>query len=145
MPMRRSGVRIVARWSVLAGVLGCALSASADEPSAVLKTIQGTVSAVNRIGIAVEFARTETASQEMYLPFSPKTKLQGLRDLKELQLGDLVVVEYEEQPIKDEQGQYSKSARKAVGVTFVSAAPPPVPERAGASPVATSEEAAHES
>ena len=99
-------------------LIGGSASAETDEQVTV-KQLQGTVSAVNAQGIAVEFARTKTTSKEMYLPFVPQVRVQGVRRVTELQPGDTVSVEYREVTSKDEHGEYTKVNRMASGITLI--------------------------
>ena len=99
------------------------MAAEVAEEHASLKHVEGTVSAVNAHGIAVETDKTDTTSQEMYLPFAKGLRLQGVKSLRELQSGDAVSVEYREAMIKDERGEYSKVNRSATTVTRVAPAP----------------------
>jgi len=104
--------------------------AEAEASHTAFKLIQGTVSAVSRHGVAVEQARGEqTASDEMYLPFAPQLKLQGVQSAAEIHPGDTVLVEYQETLLKDEAGASTKSSRVAVRVALVSRAPAPLPSQ----------------
>ena len=58
--------------------------------------ITGTVSAVSKQGIAVEYSRTSEGNFEMYLPLGDKVKLERLNSLEELKAGDTVKVRYEQ-------------------------------------------------
>ena len=104
-----------------------ALAALAETGTSFFKLLKGTVSAVNKHGIAVEDTRTETSATETYLPFAPDLKLQGLKSVTELQPGDMVLVEYRETQVKDESGQPTKSTRVAVRVSLVTRAPEQTP------------------
>jgi len=112
--------------SASSGTVACA---EAEGSTTLFKRLQGTVSAVNSQGIAVEHERTKTASSEMYFPFDPQVKLQGVRAVKEIQPGDTVLVEYRETRLKDEQGKCTRSARVAVRVALVSRVPQQLPEQ----------------
>ena len=122
------------------GVLACvtaappAHAASEAEPARkdVVKQVQGSVSAVNAHGIAVERARTERQSEEMYLPFGPQMQWQGVRGPAELGAGDTVLVRYRETLLKDADGKLTRPARTASGVALVARAPaaPDAPDAA---------------
>jgi len=86
--------------------------------------VTGTVSAVNKMGIAVEYSRTRTGSSEMYLPLSDRVRLERLRSLAELQPGATVKVRYEQvykEGEKEDQQIILKTV--ATAVSLVRSAP----------------------
>lgn len=87
--------------------------------------VTGTVSAVNKVGIAVEHSRTRTGASEMYLPFSAHVKLERLRSLAELQLGATVKVRYE-QVYKEGEKEDQQTILKTVAthISLIRSAPP---------------------
>ena len=93
------------------------------EERVIVKQVQGVVSAVSSQGIAVEYARTKVASQEMYLPFVPQVRVQGVKRVTDLQVGDTVAVEYREVASEDEHGEYTKINRVATGIALIARAP----------------------
>jgi len=71
--------------------------------------VTGTVSAVNKMGIAVEYSRTRTGSSEMYLPLSDRVRLERLRSLAELQPGATVKVRAQHRTRSDSTSVFSQS------------------------------------
>ena len=106
------------------------MAADAVKPkeAVVTKVIQGTVSAINRQGIAVEYDRADTGGLEMYLPFDQKVQVRGAKDVTDIHDGDAVIVEYQELPMKDEAGKVMGSRRIAVKIGLLKRAPAPAPE-----------------
>lgn len=67
-----------------------------EEGKVEYKEVTGTVSAVSKQGIAVEYSRTLEGSFEVFLPLGDKVKLERLNSLAELKPGDTVKVRYEQ-------------------------------------------------
>jgi hypothetical protein len=130
--MLRARAGWIGAWVVLC-VAATVSSVTADEPSpsetALFKLVQGVVSAVGPQGIAVETRQGEDAGPEMYLPFDTGLKLQGVVQVRDIQSGDHVVVEYRESARKSDSGEMRVS-RVAVRVTLMKRAPPVLEEPA---------------
>lgn len=60
------------------------------------KTITGTVVAVTKRSLSLEYQRDSTESYEMLLPFGPHMRFERLHDPKELKRGDTVTVGYQQ-------------------------------------------------
>ena len=108
-----------------------------NEPQGTIvqKMIQGTVSAINRQGVAVEFGHAQTGAVEMYLPFDKKLQVSGAKDVTDIHEKDTILVEYQELPMKDETtGKVIGSSRVAVKIGLLKRAPPPAPEPAEETP-----------
>ena len=93
------------------------------------KTLTGYVSGVGPRFIAVEYPQdaAKGIGREMALPVAEKAQLQGVKALKDFQLGDRVTVEYQETAFKDDTEDVLKSKRVATKITLVKAAPPQKP------------------
>ena len=101
--------------------------------STTLKSTEGVVTAVDKRGIAVEHETQQGGAAEMYLPFDPALRLQGLKALGDLQAGDTARVDYRE--TTEQTGNESKTSRVATRVLLVrravvEAAPPAEAEAA---------------
>lgn len=85
--------------------------------------ITGTVSAVSKQGIAVEYARTRTSSSEMFLPLSDHVRLVRIGDLSQLRAGDTVTVRYEQAYKDDKEGKRTVLNTTATEVALMRRAP----------------------
>ena len=124
-------------WSrVLPGlllVLSCGLwmsaaNAATDEVAQELveyKTVQGQVSGVSATFVAVEYDRDAKSGEvfEMAFPVDDAAKLERIKRLQELKLGDTVLIEYRETMLKDEQGEYAPAKRVATKIALLRTAP----------------------
>ncbi len=129
--MTRSGAQRFAAFIMLCLMADAAPAAYAESQpgqTSTLEQVEGVVSAVGAGGIAVEYARTETSSKEMYLPFDKALELRGARTVQDLQPGDTVLVDYRQTVIKNSFDEGIASSRVAVRVSRLAAAPPQAPE-----------------
>ena len=116
-------------WVLSHLFVGTTAIADTDSEEVSLKLVEGTVSAVNNRGIAVEFAHGDGASNEMYLPFDQGLKLQGFEKVAQIHEGDAVLVEYQETVSKkSEEQEYPLVKRTAVKTTLLKSAPLQKPE-----------------
>jgi len=69
--------------------------AKAEDEKVEQEEVSGKISAVNKMGIAVEYEHTKQSANEMYLPFGGKVKLNRIESLGKLKMGDVVKVYYE--------------------------------------------------
>ena len=69
-----------------------------EKAEGVMNSVEGQISARNKAGMAVEFEKDEAkgSSNEIWLNFVSKMKLNGVKDLSEFQEGDTVRVVYKE-------------------------------------------------
>lgn len=95
-----------------------------------VKHVSGTISGVNRMGISVEYEKSETSAKEMYLPFQMPMRYSGLTDVKELHPGDAVEVEYKEVTTTDKVSHETQVRRVATAVILMGHAAAPLPPTA---------------
>lgn len=111
------------RETVMAGLLAALCLAASGAASAgtkqtvATKYTQGVISAVGKHGIAVERTLEKGGAIEMYLPFDPSLKLQGISGVSDLHEGDTVLVDYRETTEQD--GDMVRASRVAVKVALV--------------------------
>ena len=85
--------------------------------------VTGSVSAVSKQGIAVEYSRTRKSSSEMFLPLSDHVRLVRIRDLSQLKAGDTVQVRYEQAYKEDQDGKRITLKTTAIEVALMKRAP----------------------
>ncbi len=112
------------RETAMASMIAAALSLAAagivtadTKQTVATKYTQGIVSAVGKQGIAVERTLEKGGAIEMYLPFDPSIRLQGVSGVSDLHEGDTVLVDYRETTEQD--GDMVRASRVAVKVALV--------------------------
>ena len=134
--MRRWNWRLRGSWRGLGALAALALltpaaqaetTSGAHEPEETVgyHTVTGLVSGLGPQFIAVEYERHAEKGEafEMALPVDDAAKLERVKKLRELQLGDTVEVEYRETSIQDEQGDSTTVKRVATKIALVRSAP----------------------
>lgn len=88
------------------------------------KEVQGEVVSISKDYISVLYNRDSKKGieYEMLLPIDENTKLERIKNIKELNVGDTINIEYEEESIIPDKGEV-KASRKAKLVSFVAPAP----------------------
>lgn len=85
--------------------------------------ITGTVSAVSKQGIAVEYARTSHSSSEMFLPVGDKVRLERVGALNQIKPGDTVKVRFEQTVKEDDKGKKIVLGTTATEIAMMRRAP----------------------
>ena len=83
------------------------------------KTVRGSIIAINKRSISVEFYQLEHVSTEMLLPLGSGTRFVHVKGLNELKRTDDVEVTYKQASRKDEKGELVLLATLAQTVTLV--------------------------
>ena len=68
-------------------------------------TVSGEIVSTNRQALSVEYAKTNSTSEEMLLPVDDKVEVSGPKSLAELKPGDRVSVSYRQTYREDKDGQ----------------------------------------
>ena len=93
-----------------------------DKAPGEIKSMEGTISARNNYGMAVEYQSDAAtgASKEMWMNFTSKLKLNGVKSLAEFQAGDMVRIIYKAVQDKDTKA-FKKNILK--GITLLNKKP----------------------
>ena len=87
------------------------------------KTLQGEVVYLSKDYISIVYSRANGIENEILLPIDKNLKLEHLRSLANLKVGDTVAVEFMETTEQDQQGS-RKKIRAGTVVTFIRPAQP---------------------
>ena len=105
-------------------------NSTADEPShkkdegiTITQEVTGTVVAMTKQSISVEYAKTD-ASYELLLPFGNNLQLEHLKSLSELKQGDTVSVQYQQTYKDHDKGEREILKTVATRLTLVRSATP---------------------
>jgi hypothetical protein len=82
------------------------------------KAVQGEVVYLSKDYIAIVYSRDKAVENEILLPIDKNLKLEHLRSLANLKIGDTVAVEFIETTEKNQKGQ-TKKIRTGTVITFI--------------------------
>jgi hypothetical protein len=101
-----------------------------EKEEIVRKSVSGEVAGIsaNFIAVAYGISEKEGSSLEMAFDVDKNVKIDHKKSIKEIGLGDMVEVAYDEIKKIDAQGKIKSSRRLARVVVFLRAAPAPKPE-----------------
>ena len=94
-------------------ILACAFTtpamaaddSSTEDTKVIAKTVTGEISGVSPTGIAVEYSLVSSSSSEMFVPIDGKTRVEGVKSVRELQMGDTVKVDCQQTLRKGTDGK----------------------------------------
>ena len=69
------------------------------------KQVTGELVAVSKQGISVEYSSTPQESYEIFLPITHQTRLKQMKTFSDLQVGDKVMVDYEQTYQENKKGE----------------------------------------
>lgn len=101
-----------------------------EKEEIIRKSVSGEVAGVsaNFIAVAYGISEKEQSSLEMAFDVDKNVKIDHKKSIKEIGLGDMVEVVYDEIKKIDAQGKITSSRRLARVIVFLRAAPAPKPE-----------------
>jgi len=108
---------VVMLCTFLAGV-AAAQERKVRKVAEVKKELQGEVVYLSKDYIAIVYSRDKAIENEILLPIDKNLKLEHLRSLANLKIGDTVAVEFMEITEQDREGK-RKKIRIGTGITFI--------------------------
>lgn len=126
MRKSRGGRPLLIPFLILLGFsmsLGISLAQEAEGTRVESKEVTGTVSAVSKQGIAVEYSQTSAGSYEMFLPFASQVTLQRMASVDQLKVGDTVKVRYQKTIKENPKGQPVVLKTLATEISLIQRAP----------------------
>jgi hypothetical protein len=98
-------------------------------PLAVMKQVTGQVSAIDKRCIAVVYKRDAAGEYEIPLTIKEPPKLEHVKELNQIKMGDTVTVQYEQMTEISKDGKEIIGEKFAKTIIFLKPAPPAPPEK----------------
>lgn len=105
--------------AALAAEPGASVPHEKEEGKVEYGEVTGTVSAVSKQGVAVEYSRTKQGSYEMFLPIAEGIRLSRIQSLTDVKPGDTVKVGYQQTVKEDGKGKRVVLKTVATELTFL--------------------------